>query len=1055
MSDNCNSDQTLESYKIIFESSLDAILLTHPDGTIFYANSAVENLYGYTQQEICNLGRIGIVDTNDPNLQVIMDERARLGKSKGELTLIKKDGSQFPAEISTSLFKDENGNANTFTTIRDITHRKQNEKQIEYHALLLSKVNDAVIGADSNFIITYWNNGAELMFGFTGKEAIGKSSVELLRPIYAPGEREIIINELKNKGNSKSTISTKHRNGTEIIVEVNSSRILDEQKDISGYVVVYRDITERKHVEKQRKELLESEQQLVEELQHQGEGLVKINQALLESEKRMNRSQEIAHLGSWELDINNNCLSWSDEVYRIFGLQPQEFDATYETFLDNIHPNDRDAVNKAYSDSISEGKDTYEIEHRIVRKNTNEIRIVHEKCEHLRDSSGRIVRSVGMVHDITEHKKAQENLKESEERLRLAQTLGNVGIWDWNTITDELHFTPELEHLYGLIPGTIKTYQDWRQLTHPDDIEKIEAERDIKIAKNQPFDLEFRIFHNSGEIHWLSAKGGAIYDNWGNLLRVLGVNTDITDRKHAELLTQNLLESEQQLTEELTTSNEELHQQEDKLLQTYNELKTSEERFKSIIENIQDAYVRADKKGTIIMASPSAARMYRFNSTQEMIGTSTPSYFKNSEDRDFAIEQLKKNGKFTDYEVEARRNDGTFFWASQNAQYYYDDKGKILGSETIVRDITKHKKAEEALVVSEKRYRKLFNSMTEMFQVIELIYDTKGVPIDYFYRDVNPAFCRLVAKTKEELIDKRVKNIFGIVEEYWLGKYDTVAKTGNPIQFENYGAELDKWYEVNVWKVMENQVAIIFTDTTERKHREEKEKKFIDELKRSNQELERFAYVSSHDLQEPLRMVTLYSQLLERRYKDSLDSDADDFIEYIVDNAKRMKQLIDDLLEYSRVTSQAKEFENVDLEKVLDLVLANLSVSIVENNANVTHAHLPIVIADQNQMLQVFQNLINNAIKFQGKKSPEINISAQKCEKEWIFGVSDNGIGIKPEHQKQIFDVFKRLHNREEYPGTGIGLSIVQKIILQHGGRIWVESELGTGSTFYFTIPIN
>lgn len=138
---------------------------------------------------------------------------------------------------------------------------------------------------------------------------------------------------------------------------------------------------------------------------------------------------------------------------------------------------------------------------------------------------------VGISHDITEHKKNEENLNESEERLRLAQTLGNVGIWDWNTITDELHFTPELEQLYGLTPGTIKTYQDWRQLTHPDDIEKIEVERDNKIAKNEPFDLEFRIFHNSGEIHWLSAKGGAIYDNQGNVLRVLGVNTDITDQK--------------------------------------------------------------------------------------------------------------------------------------------------------------------------------------------------------------------------------------------------------------------------------------------------------------------------------------------------------------------------------------------------------------------------------------------------------------------------------------------------------------------------------------------
>ena len=193
---------------------------------------------------------------------------------------------------------------------------------------------------------------------------------------------------------------------------------------------------------------------------------------------------------------------------------------------------------------------------------------------------------------------------------------------------------------------------------------------------------------------------------------------------------------------------------------------------------------------------------------------------------------------------------------------------------------------------------------------------------------------------------------------------------------------------------------------------------------------------------------------MERRYKDSLDDDADDFIEYIVENAKRMKHLIDDLLEYSRVTSQAKEFENVDLEKVLDIVLTNLSVSIAENNVKVTHESLPTVFADKNQMLQVFQNLITNAIKFRGEKPPEINISAQKGEREWTFAVKDNGIGIESNHQKQIFEVFKRLHTREEYPGTGIGLSIVQKIIKHHGGRIWVESEPGKGSTFYFTIPI-
>ena len=265
----------------------------------------------------------------------------------------------------------------------------------------------------------------------------------------------------------------------------------------------------------------------------------------------------------------------------------------------------------------------------------------------------------------------------------------------------------------------------------------------------------------------------------------------------------------------------------------------------------------------------------------------------------------------------------------------------------------------------------------------------------------------------------------------------------------------------------------ISTDITERKLLEEQLKEARDtlelkveerteellksniELKRSNEELERFAYVSSHDLQEPLRMVTLYSQLLERRYKDNLDSDADDFIEYIIEGAQRMRQLIDDLLEYSRVKSQAAEFEKVNLEQALEAVLHNLSISIIENNVKISHDPLPIVFADKNQMIQVFQNLISYAIKFHGQNPPEINISVQKAKKELIFSVSDNGIGIKPEHQKQIFEVFKRLHTREQHPGTGIGLSITQKIIIHHGGRIWVESELGKGSTFYFTIPIN
>jgi signal transduction histidine kinase len=224
-------------------------------------------------------------------------------------------------------------------------------------------------------------------------------------------------------------------------------------------------------------------------------------------------------------------------------------------------------------------------------------------------------------------------------------------------------------------------------------------------------------------------------------------------------------------------------------------------------------------------------------------------------------------------------------------------------------------------------------------------------------------------------------------------------------------------------------------------------------LKISNKELEQFAYVASHDLQEPLRMVTSFIQLMERKYKGQLDKEADEYIGFIVEGTHRMKYLIDDLLEFSRLNTQAKEFELAYLEMVLDDVLSNLQLSIKENEAKITHDPLPTLMVDLMQIRQLFQNLISNAIKFHGDETPEIHISAQKTGSEWIFGVNDKGIGIDSKHQELIFGVFKRLHTRDEYDGTGIGLSICNRIVERHGGRIWVESKPNNGSTFYFTIP--
>jgi signal transduction histidine kinase len=227
----------------------------------------------------------------------------------------------------------------------------------------------------------------------------------------------------------------------------------------------------------------------------------------------------------------------------------------------------------------------------------------------------------------------------------------------------------------------------------------------------------------------------------------------------------------------------------------------------------------------------------------------------------------------------------------------------------------------------------------------------------------------------------------------------------------------------------------------------------VEELARSNCDLEQFAYVASHDLQEPLRMVAAYTQLLAERYRGKLDKDADRYIGYAVEGATRMQALLEDLLAFSRVGRNGFVRKPIDANVAVNEALRNLTIAVKENGVTVTRGALPTIVADRVHLVQLFQNLIGNAIKFRGQEAPRITISAEKQGEEWAFSLSDNGIGIASEHRDFIFKMFQRLHTRAEYPGNGVGLAICKKIVERHGGRIWVESELGRGSNFRFTFP--
>lgn len=398
----------------------------------------------------------------------------------------------------------------------------------------------------------------------------------------------------------------------------------------------------------------------------------------------------------------------------------------------------------------------------------------------------------------------------------------------------------------------------------------------------------------------------------------------------------------------------------------------------------------------------------------------------------------------------------------QEASFLKDDKGRIYNILGVKRNESESDSAVAGSKIKEKDRRPLAQNFHGL---IELNRDQNFEPVS-----INGAIEEITGYSKDDFLFRKVKWKEIVVPEDQPLIFEKMEKAmTNP----NISTELEyriknrdgetKW----LWEILQRlpagsripgetgKMQGIVREITERKMAEEILKLKLDELARSNAELEQFAYVSSHDLQEPLRMIVSYLQLLQRRYQGKLDEKADKYIYFAVDGASRMQILINDLLEFSRVTTRAREPEPTDCETILNQVLSNLDLYIKENKAAVSHDPLPELVADNTQLAQVFQNLIVNGIKFHSEKAPKIHISAEKKAKEWVFSVRDNGIGIDPQYSEKIFEVFKRLHKKEEYPGTGIGLAICKKIVERHGGHIWVESELGKSSIFYFTLPIN
>ncbi|BBD65636.1 multi-sensor signal transduction histidine kinase [Nostoc commune NIES-4072] len=557
--------------------------------------------------------------------------------------------------------------------------------------------------------------------------------------------------------------------------------------------------------------------------------------------------------------------------------------------------------------------------------------------------------------DITERRRTAEALRESEERWQLALNGNNDGIWDWNLKTNEVFFSTRWKEMLGYKDHEVSDgWDEWTKLIHPDERDWVLQVFQDHFAKKIPFYVcEYRVQCQDGSYKWILDRGQALWDASGDIVRMVGSYTDITDRKQAdeELKRQNL---RSQLFAEITLKIRESLQINKILQTTVTEVQKLLQADRVLIFQIEP-----DGSGTVV---------------QEAVLPGWPVILgKNIFDPCFKEEYIE-------------------------------------------------------------RYRQGRVSAME---------DIQAAHIQPCHREFLQQFAVRANLVVPILVRE---SIWGLLLAH---------QCSAPRRWNNFETEL--------LKQLANQIGIALSQA----QLLEKETQQSQELARSNAELEQFAYVASHDLQEPLRMVTSYLQLLERRYKNQLDTNADQFINYAVDGARRMQTLINDLLNYSRVSTRGQPFIPVNCSIVLEQAIANLQIAISDSKAIITHDPLPEVMADVTQLIQVFQNLIGNAIKFCRHQQPQIHIGVAKPNgnldgeslnvipsvDEWLFWVRDNGIGLESQYAERIFIIFQRLHGRDKYPGTGIGLAICKKIIERHGGRIWVESKLGEGSTFYFTIP--
>ena len=804
----------------------------------------------------------------------------------------------------------------------------------------------------------------------------------------------------------------------------------DQDGKIISWFGTNTDVDDQRRVEEELRRLGQELEQRVEartaELADEVEERRRTEEALAVERGVLREVLESVLSGHWDWDLRTGTEYLSPRFKSMFGYEDHEMANTPESWQRIIFPEDLPAVLDNFRRHVeSHGAVPFYNEVRYRHRDGSTVWVIcaGRVIEWAKD--GVALRMVGCHVDITGMKRAQGEVEALTRRLKIASEGAGVGIWEWDVVANRLVWDDLMYQLYGTdrsrFPGAVEA---WENAVHPDDKEESLRRVQRALSGEEGFNTRFRIRCEDGTVRHIQAHGVVIRDAAGKPLQMIGTNWDLTEQVAAEA-----------------------------------ELRKSRERFQRLFESSPDAVLIVDRPGRIVQANGQAAKLFGYT-VEELLALDVealvPERFRQRHVGHRANFHANPHARpmGVGLDLFGRRKGGEEFHIDLLLSPMEDEgQPRVMA---VVRDISQRKETEAALRVSEERFRNAVK------------YSAIGMALvstDGRWLQVNSALCEILGYEEDALLKLTFQDLTHPDD---LG--DDLAHVAALLAGEITNYQMEKrylrasggtvWAHLNVSLVRrpsgepEHFVAQI-QDVSERVRAREDLERAVAELERSNRDLQQFAYVASHDLQEPLRAVGGCADILRVRYRGKLDARADELIHHVVDGAQRMQRLIHDLLDYSRAGRQESELESVDLAAAMAEALANLRSPIEESGAEVRVGPLPVVQGYSGRLVQLLQNLVGNALKYRSERAPVIEIFTEEPQGTgmWRVSVRDNGIGIESRYFHKIFGIFQRLHTRSQYEGTGIGLAVCKRIVEAHGGEIGVESVPGAGSTFHFTLP--